>query len=92
MSDKTKDHARILVVDDDVKTRDSLEFILRDTYRILIAASGEEALGAILKKNVDLVFLDIHMPGGMSGLEVLKRIKDSGENTPVVIVTATNTV
>src|SRR3989338_678978 len=91
MADKAKEPACILAVDDDVRMLDSLRVILPDPYKVLTAASGEEALGILSKRNVDLMFLDIHMPGGMSGLEVLKRVKDSGENIPIVMLTATNT-
>ena len=91
MPDKTKDPATLLAVDDDARTLDSLNLILKDTYKILTVTSGEEALETLLKKSIDLVLLDIHMPGGISGLEVLERIKDSGENIQVVMVTATNT-
>ncbi len=86
-----KDRTCILAVDDDLRTLDSLKLVLQDAYQVLTALNGEEALNTLLKQNVDLVFLDIHMPGGMNGLEVLKRIKDSGENIQVVMVTATNT-
>jgi two-component system response regulator AtoC len=91
MEDKIASPARILAVDDDARTLDSLELILQRAYEVITVTNGEQALDTLLKKNVDLVFLDIHMPGGIGGLEVLKRIKDSGENVQVVMVTATNT-
>lgn len=81
----------VLAVDDDPKTIASIQLILGNRYLIFNSRCGDEALEFISKKKVDLVFLDIHMPGGMDGLEVLKRIKASGENISVVMVTATNT-
>src|SRR5882672_441530 len=91
MPAKAKDPSAVLIVDDDVKTLDSLQLILQECYEVVRASSGEQALEILLKQSVDVLFLDIHMPGGMSGLEVLERVKDSGENTPVVMVSATNT-
>ena len=80
-----------MAVDDDARTLESLRLTLHDAYHFLATASGEQALEILSKKSVDLMFLDIHLPDGMSGLEVLKRIKDSGDNVQVVMVTATNT-
>lgn len=82
----------LLIVDDEAKVIDAIRLIMANNYRILTAASGEEALEVIAKDKVDLVFLDIKMPGGMDGIEVLRRIKDSGENISVVMATASNTV
>ena len=83
---------RILAVDDDAKTRESLKLILGDRYEVLTAAGAEEALETVSKKSVDLIFLDVRMPGSHDGLEVLKRLKASGESMPVVMLTATQTL
>ena len=85
-----KEPFRVLVVDDDPKVIDSMRLILENDYFVLAASSGEEALRLISENEVNLVFLDIHMSGGMDGLEVLKRVKDSGENILVVMLTATH--
>ncbi|MFH1339166.1 MAG: sigma-54 dependent transcriptional regulator [Candidatus Omnitrophota bacterium] len=81
---------RILVVDDEPGVSESVRVILEDDYEILSAASGEEALKLIAEKSIDLVFLDITLPG-IDGMETLKRIKDAGEDANVVMLTATNT-
>jgi two-component system response regulator AtoC len=86
-----KNPFKILAVDDDPKIIESIRLILERDYEVLAAQNGQEALEIISRKKIDLVFLDIQMPGGMSGLEVLKRIKDSGETIAVVMVTAANT-
>lgn len=81
---------RILVVDDN---RDSL-FITRGIlepkgYEVIEATSGEEALELVRQSPPDLVLLDIMMPG-MSGLEVLQKLKEQYETAriPVILVTA----
>ena len=68
---RTKKMFDVLAVDDDQKTLDAIRLILADQYHFLTATNSDEALQLIAKKKVDLVFLDIHMPGGMDGMEVL---------------------
>ncbi len=79
--------ASILVVDDDAAIRESFEAVLAKDYDLLFAAQGPEALRILSARDVNLVLLDIRMPG-MDGIEVLRRIKDLNEQTEVVIVTA----
>ena len=70
---------RILVIDDEVAIRDSLRMILEyEGYEFLGAATGQDGLSVLGRETVDLVFLDIKMPG-MDGLEVLQRIKASND-------------
>ncbi|MCX6339937.1 MAG: response regulator [Candidatus Aureabacteria bacterium] len=76
----------ILIVDDERGTRESVRVILEDSYNVRLAASGQEAIKAIGEDEIDLVFLDILMPG-LDGLTVIKEIrKKSGAE--VVILTA----
>ncbi|UCD85325.1 MAG: sigma-54-dependent Fis family transcriptional regulator [Deltaproteobacteria bacterium] len=74
----------ILIVDDDEGMRDTLESILRDDYDVLKAGDGEEALGILEDKNVNIVFLDIIMPG-MDGLTVLKNIGQYHKDVDVIM-------
>lgn len=83
---------KVLVVDDNQDVRELIVHILNaDGFHVYAAADGENAL-AILKSNpVDLVLLDVMMPG-MSGLDVLKEIR-TGSNKkireiPVMMITA----
>jgi len=77
----------ILIVDDELSIRRSLNVILRKKYNILTSAAGAEALLKIKKEHIDLVLLDLNLPD-IPGLEVLKQIKQIDENIMVVIITA----
>ncbi len=76
----------ILLVDDDSEYRDELKDCLYD-YAVTEAPAGKHALGIFEKPNdVDLVVLDVMMPG-MDGIEVLKKIKKMAPDIPVVMLT-----
>ena len=76
----------ILVVDDEIGPRESLRIILRPLYDVHTAAAGEEALRFIHDNYVDLVTLDLNMPG-RSGFGVLKEIKELSPDTEVIVIT-----
>lgn len=79
----------ILIVDDEKTVRYSFKVMFEDEYRVLTAEDGESALNVLETSyiGVDVVFLDINMPG-MSGIEALKKIKVITKNMPVIIMTA----
>ncbi len=81
---------QILVVDDDRLMLTLFVGVLRrEGYQSVdIAKSGKDALEKLKEQRPDIVFLDIEMPE-LSGLDVLKAIKELGIETKVVIVTAT---
>jgi DNA-binding response OmpR family regulator len=80
----------ILIVDDSDKLRkrlkESLYIISRD-HAIYEASSGEEALGIFAADIHNIVILDISLPG-ISGIEILKKIKLSSPDTKVIIFTS----
>lgn len=81
---------RILIVEDDENIQELLEYNLtREGFQITIVASGEEALRSVSAKQVDLVILDLMLPG-MDGLEVCRLLKanPASQHIPVVILTA----
>jgi DNA-binding NtrC family response regulator len=83
---------RILVVDDDESLRRVTEVQLQQGgYQVLTAASGQEALDLLQKGPVELVVTDLKMPG-MSGLELLKRIRADYPELVVIMVTAFGTI
>jgi CheY-like chemotaxis protein len=81
----------ILIVDDELSIRESFLLILGKEFKVVTAASGEAALKRIIDEKVDLVYLDIRMPG-MNGIETLKRIKEIDGGIEVIMVTAVNDV
>ncbi len=79
---------RILVADDDPAVRESLRRSLSfNGYQVTLASDGTEALAAATDPAPDLVLLDVNMPG-VDGLEVCRRIRASGSDVPVLILTA----
>jgi DNA-binding NtrC family response regulator len=79
----------ILIVDDDAALRDSLAETVHDLgYQARLATSGREALGILASDKVQGVLLDLRMPGGMDGIELLRRIRAQTNGPPVVILTA----
>ena len=80
------DRECILVVDDEVGPRESLRFILKSRYEIFTAVDGLEALRILHDRDIDLVTLDLNMPG-LSGINVLKKIKELRPETEVIIIT-----
>ncbi len=86
-----KDRPFILIVDDEASIRESFSLILQDDYNIITASTGEAALKKAVDNKIDLVFLDIRMPG-MDGMETLKMLKDIDESIEVIMVTAINDV
>ena len=89
MVNKTANHSRILIVDDDEGTREALEEILEDDYDVVCAEEGQVALEKLNQEDFDLVLLDLIMPG-MDGIETLKRIKAYDKQIDVIMVSATD--
>jgi len=77
----------ILIVDDELGVRESLRMILKSKYEIHTAADGKEALKCIQNDKIDLVTLDLKMPG-LSGIDVLREIKKKNADIEVVVITA----
>jgi DNA-binding NtrC family response regulator len=84
MSQKPK---TVLIVDDDEGMRDTLTAILKRDYRVLRVASGEAALPILSRDDVDLVLLDVRLPG-ISGFEVLRILKENYSLVEVIIISA----
>jgi two-component system nitrogen regulation response regulator NtrX len=83
---------RILVVDDEERIRTTLSNILtREGYGVVSCGEGEVALSMIEKEEVDLVLLDVRLPG-MDGIEVLERIAKIEDSPVVIMISAHGTV
>jgi two-component system nitrogen regulation response regulator NtrX len=83
---------RILVIDDEAAIRDSMKMILEyEGYDFLGAGTGDDGIALAESDPVDMVFLDIKMPG-MDGLETLGRLKKAAPDLPVVMISGHGTV
>ena len=78
--------ASILIVDDELGPRESLKMVLKPFYSIFTAENGEKAMEVIKNDPIDLVTLDLKMPGD-SGTDVLREIKKRHEDIEVIIIT-----
>src|SRR5215472_18812198 len=80
----------LLIVDDEDGPRQSLRVIFKDDYEILMASDGPTAIELAQKHKIDVAVLDIRM-SGMSGIEVLERLKYVSPSIEVVMMTAFET-
>ena len=79
---------KLLVVDDDPSVREALALILdHDGFAVTTAVDGREAIRTLALAAPDAVILDVLMPG-LDGLEVCRRIRATGDRTPVLMLTA----
>lgn len=84
---KTTSDKTILIVDDSYEMRDYLKELLEKKYSCLEAENGEEALEIIKKAKIDFLLTDYMMPA-MNGFELIKKIKESNYNFPILMLTA----
>lgn len=83
---------RILVVDDDRAVRESLRRSLEfNGYSVELASDGAQALEAINGNRPDAMVLDVMMPR-LDGLEVARRLRGAGDDLPILVLTARDTV
>ncbi|HEV8714193.1 MAG TPA: response regulator [Candidatus Binatia bacterium] len=80
------EQSTVLVVDDEIGPRESLRAILKPDYQVLVAAEGEQAVHFVEQHPVDVVLLDLRMPG-LSGIQVLEKIKSIDPLIEVIVVT-----
>ncbi len=80
--------AKILVIDDEVSIRNALRGILEDEkHEVKEAKNGEEGLAMLINEDFDAAFCDIKMPK-MDGIELLRRFRDTGKNTQIIMLSA----
>ena len=83
---------RILVVEDEPKVAQALkEGLEGEHYEVVVAETGEDGFFRITTESFDVILLDLMLPG-RDGLEVLTKIREQGKTTPVLVLTARDTV
>ncbi|ACU34575.1 response regulator transcription factor [Actinosynnema pretiosum subsp. pretiosum] len=83
---------RILVVDDDRAVRESLRRSLQfNGYQVDLAGDGQQALESVLSQRPDAMVLDVMMPR-LDGLEVCRRLRSTGDDLPILVLTARDAV
>lgn len=81
----------LLVVDDEEGPRQSLRIVFKNDYDVLLASNGQDAIEIVRNKEVDVVVCDIMM-FGMSGVDVLRAIKEIDASIEVIMLTAFETI
>jgi two-component system response regulator MprA len=83
---------RILVVDDDRAVRESLRRSLQfNGYQVELAGDGQQALDSVTQQRPDAMVLDVMMPR-LDGLEVCRRLRGTGDDLPILVLTARDAV
>lgn len=82
---------KILIVDDEVHILELIRFNLEKEYQVSTAGSGEEALEILSKESMDLMILDLMLPG-MDGIQVCNRVRNQKDlmQLPIIMLTAKN--
>lgn len=79
---------KILVVDDDARIRDLLRrYLTQEGFEIMIAEDGKALNRILLRETVDLIVLDLMMPGE-DGLSICRRLRSANDRTPIIMLTA----
>ena len=81
----------VLVVDDDESMRDAVASILKRDFRVLRVGTGEAALAVLSKDEVDLLLLDVRLPG-ISGFEVLRIAKENYALVEVIMISSVSDI
>jgi len=82
----------VLIVDDEVEIRESLQTLLElEGFEVEAAGSGEDGLAAMADRPFDLVLLGLTLPG-RNGMEVLAEIRAHDPQLPIIMITAYGTV
>ena len=88
MATTTNRTDKILVVDDDARIRDLLRrYLTQEGFEIMIAEDGKALNRILLRETVDLIVLDLMMPGE-DGLSICRRLRGGHDNTPIIMLTA----
>ena len=88
MSTAPSRNDKILIVDDDTRIRDLLRrYLTQEGFEVLQAEDGKSLTRILLREAVDLIVLDLMMPGE-DGLSICRRLRASNDRTPIIMLTA----
>lgn len=82
-----KDFSILLIDDEPAQITSIKSFLMRRHFKVLTAGSGDEGLGIINNGSIDLILTDYRMPG-LSGLDIVRKVKSINPEIPVVVITA----
>ena len=83
----TERRKTVLIVDSDDAIRERLAAVLKHDYRVLKTASGESALSIMSKEDVDILLIDVRLPG-IGGFELLKIVKENYGQVEAIVTAA----
>ncbi len=86
-----RDQATVLIVDDERGPRESLRMILDPGHRVLMASDGSEALEMLRSQDIDLVTLDLNMPG-VQGEELMRTVRREFPHVEIIVITGYGTL
>lgn len=87
MNTKSNKKPRIFIIDDEESIRDSCSQVLvKEGFSVATSSHGKEALNILDDSEFDVILLDLKLPG-IPGIKILKKIKNSYPDTPVIIIT-----
>ena len=88
MNPQTSRNDKIMIVDDDARIRDLLRrYLTQEGFEVLQAEDGKALTRLLLRESVDLIVLDLMMPGE-DGLSICRRLRASNDRTPIIMLTA----
>ncbi len=82
---------KVLIVDDDNMTLQTLSMALADDYITLTAANGLNALNLLGREDIDVILSDLDMPG-LNGIELLSRVQELESPVPMIVITGQGTI
>jgi CheY-like chemotaxis protein len=90
MTDKLGEKKKLLLIEDNIETQLIFKVYLRDKYSVEIAENAEKGLERLKKEPYDVLLLDIHLPGELTGEDVIQEIRTTPklEKIPIIVITA----
>lgn len=81
---------KLLIIEDDTTTNSAYSNKFSKKYEVVSAADGKEAFTKAVKEKPDLIILDIMLPGGLNGFDVLRNLKHNSLTAGIPVVVLTN--